>query len=168
MKLILLAWVIVVLLSAPPVAATEQQPHDEQREEPRRAMPHPPQSPLRFTQARGNERQSLEVTYIDPKTIVFRLAKSGTCSRHEQGRAKIISNWWLGAETDENEAGEAIAVQEYTFSKNSKCNINFRIDEGKWGQATVREAAACNAKCPASAEPMHLFTTKEHPYLIGK
>ncbi|MBU5639036.1 hypothetical protein KOM00_20145 [Geomonas sp. Red69] len=155
MKMVPLGWLTIVLLAATPVAAAEQLSHDEQREEPRRAMPHPPQSPLRFMLVKGNERQSLEVTYIDPRTIAFRITKSGTCNRHEQGRATVAKNWWLGAETDENEAGEAIAVQEYVYSKSSTCSINLRIDEGDWTQATIREAARCNPNCHLSEESMH-------------
>ncbi|MBJ6751002.1 hypothetical protein [Geomonas anaerohicana] len=155
MKMMRLALVIVVLLAAP-VTAAEQPSRDEQRQEPRRATPHPPRSPLRFTLVKGKERQSLEVTYLDPKTIAFKIAKSGTCNRHEHGKASIAGYWWLGAETDENEAGEAIAVQEYVYSKNNKCTINLRIDEEDWTQATIRESTDCSLDCHLSAESMHL------------
>ncbi|MBU5615410.1 hypothetical protein [Geomonas azotofigens] len=155
MKMMHLAGIVVMLLAAQ-VAAAEQPSRDEQRQEPRRATPHPPQSPLRFTLVKGKERQSLEVTYLDPKTIVFKIAKSGACSRHEQGKARIAGYWWLGAETDENEAGEAIAVQEYTYSKNNQCTIDLRIDEGEWLQATIRESTECSPDCHLSAESMRL------------
>ncbi len=47
-------------------------------------------------------------------------------------------------------------MQEYTFSKNSKCTISFRIDEGDWTQATLREADECSSNCHLSIESMHL------------
>ncbi|UPU35263.1 hypothetical protein M1B72_17720 [Geomonas paludis] len=156
MKIIPLTWVIVVLMAAAPVTAAEQPSRDEQRQEPLRATPHPSQSPLRFTLVKGKERQSLEVTYVDSKIVFFKIAKSGTCSRNEHGKARITGYWWLGAETDENEAGEAIAVQEYVYRKNSKCTINVRIDEGGWTQATIQESAECNPACHLSAESMDL------------
>ncbi|GFO63187.1 hypothetical protein [Geomonas paludis] len=156
MKIMPLTWVIVVLMTAAKVAAAELPSRDEQRQEPRRATPHPPQSPLRFTLVKGNERQSLEVTYIDSKTIDFKIAKSGTCRRDEHGKARIAGYWWLGAETDDNQAGVAVAVQEYVNSKNSKCTISLRIDEGDWTQATIQESAECRPDCKLSAESMHL------------
>ncbi|QXE87416.1 hypothetical protein KP003_03135 [Geomonas nitrogeniifigens] len=162
MKMVPLGWLTIVLLAATPVIAAEQPPRDEQRLEPRRAMPHPPKSPLRFVQVKGNERQSLEVTYIDPRTIAFRITKSGACNRHEQGRATVAKNWWLGAETDENEAGEAIAVQEYVYRKSGTCSINLRIDEGDYTQATIREASECSPECGVSEEAMYLQKRQSH------
>lgn len=154
MKVMFLAWLLVVLLPVPLVAA-EQTSHDDQLHEPERAMPHPPQSPLRFMLVKGNDRQWLEVSYVDPHTIAFKISKSGTCSRHERGNARILSYWWLGAETDENEAGDSIAVHEYVYTKSSKCSISFRIDEGDWTQASLHEAAECSPKCHLSLESMH-------------
>lgn len=156
MKRMLLAGLLVMLLPVAPVVAAEQTSQDEQQQEPQRAMPHPPQSPLRFMLVKGNDRQWLEVSYVDPKTMAFMIVKSGTCSRHEQGKAKITNYWWLGAETNENEAGEAFAVQEYIYSKSSKCTISLRIEEENWTQATLHEAADCSPNCHLFAESMHL------------
>lgn len=117
-------------------------------------MPYPPQSPLRFMLVKGNDRQWLEVSYVDPHTISFKISKSGTCSRNEQGNARIVNYWWLGAETDENEAGDSIAVHEYVYNKSSKCSISFRIDEGDWTLATIREASECSPQCHVLSEAM--------------
>lgn len=126
------------------------------QQEPQLKMPRPPRNPLLFTRVAGDQKQSLKVRYLGPGTIRFRLDKSGTCSRHETGTAKIKQHWWLGVEMDENEAGEAVAVQEYVYGKNGKCTIYVRIDEDRWEQATVKESAGCSKSCPVSAEPMYL------------
>lgn len=101
MKLLSVASVVVLSLMPALALATEEPTHHEQRHEPKRAMPRPPSSPLLFELLKVNERQGLEVKYIDANTIAFRIRKTGTCSRHEQGRATIAGNWWLGAEMDE-------------------------------------------------------------------
>lgn len=151
-----LAWVTAALLAPVPSIGADQSMQFDEQQEPKLSMPRPPQAPLLFTRAKGSEKQSLEVRYVNPRTISFRFDKSGACSRHEQGMATIKPYWWLGAETDENEAGEAMAVQEYVHNKSSQCTIYVRIDEGDWEQATIKEAAECSENCPASAEPMHL------------
>lgn len=154
MKMIKVALITMVLLATSPVMAAEITAHDEQRQAPERAMPHPPRSTLRFALVKGKKRQSLEVIYVDSRTIAFKLKMSGACNRKEHGRATITKNWRLGAETDENEAGEAIAVQEYIYSKSGKCTISFRIDEGDWAQATMQETAECSPDCHLLAESM--------------
>ncbi len=119
---------------------------------PRLSMPHAPRRPVVFARTVGRDRESLQVRYISPGTMKFNFDKKGRCSRHETGIAKIKPCWWLGAETDENEAGEAIAVTEYVFDKNRACSMTFRIDEGGWTRSTVTESAACSAGCPSSGE----------------
>lgn len=120
------------------------------------AEPCPPHTPLRFTQAKGKVKQSLEVRYVDARTISFMLDKSGTCSRHEQGTATLKPSTSLGAETDENEAGEMVAVREYVFAKSDHCTMYVRIDEGQWKQATVKESSQCSNRCRISEKAMPL------------
>ncbi|WP_224984858.1 hypothetical protein [Geomonas agri] len=156
MKLSPIAVLVSLFLSATFVLAVEEPAQYEQRHELHRVMSHPPHSPLRFTLANGKERQSLEVKYVDAMTISFRIEKSGTCSRNERGKATIAEKWWLGAETDENEAGEAVNVQEYVYEKDKQCTIYIRIDEATWSQATIQEAADCCRICMTSTDTMHL------------
>jgi len=155
MRIVTLAWILAVLLS-PLWSMSADIPRSDEQQEPQLGMPRPPRTPLLFTRVEGNQKQSLEVRYLDPRTISVKFDKSGTCSRHEKMTAKIKPYWWLGAETDENESGEAVAVQEYVYGKGRKCSIYLRIDEGQWEQATVRESPGCSNSCPASAEPMYL------------
>jgi len=156
MKIGLIAWVAAALLAPIPGIGADQPMQFDEQQEPQLSMPRPPWASLLFTQVKGSEQQSLEVRYVNPRTISFRFDKSGACSRHEQGMATAKPYWWLGAETNENEAGEVVTVQEYVYNKSSNCTIYFRIDEGDWEQATISEAAECGKNCPASAEPMHL------------
>lgn len=147
---------LTILLVLPPWSISADLPKPDGRQEPQLKMPPPPRNPLRFTRAAGDQKQSLKVRYRSPGSISFKLDKSGICNRHETGTAKIKQHWWLGVETDENEAGEAVAVQEYVYNKNGKCTIYVRIDEDQWEQATVRESPGCSKSCPASTESMHL------------
>jgi hypothetical protein len=127
-----------------------------EQQEPERCVPRPPRTPLRFKAADRSGTQSVEIRFPDSRTISFRFDKSGTCNRHEEGTAKIRAYWWLGAESDENEAGEEVGVTEYVYDKDNKCSIYLRIDEGQWQQATVSEAGECGKNCPISTQPMHL------------
>ncbi|MBJ6802719.1 hypothetical protein [Geomonas propionica] len=163
MKLILVVAVVVLFLSPTQALAAEEPCHA-----PQRAMPRPPWSPLRFALTNGNDRQSLEVEYIDGKTISFRIKKSGTCTRHERGRATIAEKWCMGAETDENEAGEAVAVEEYVYKKGTQFTIYIRIDESAWMQATIREAAECSNNCLTSSDLMQLKKEEKHRTKLKK
>ncbi|ACH37801.1 MAG: hypothetical protein ACD_55C00083G0003 [uncultured bacterium] len=153
MKINAFVWMILALLASTPPLGAEPVQLDEDSE-PRLDMPCPPHTPLRFVQTKGRVNQSLEVRYVDARTIAFKLDKSGRCSRHEQGTATIKENWWLGAETDENETGDMIPVREYVFEKSKQCTIYVRIDETEWKQATVKESSQCSKSCPASEEAM--------------
>jgi hypothetical protein len=94
-------------------------------------------------------------TLLRPGLIGFKFDKTGACELHEKGTASIQPCWWLGIETDENEAGEAVAVQQYVFRKNSRCTMYLRIDEDGWSQATVAVPPECRPGCRISGEPMH-------------
>lgn len=117
-------------------------------------VPCPPQTPLLFARTDGSGKQSLEVRYKTARSISFRLDKSGTCSRHEQGTAVVQPYSSLGAETDENDVGEMVAVREYVFRKSDQCSIYVRIDESEWKQASVKESSQCSNRCPVSEEAM--------------
>lgn len=147
---------ITTLLALPPWSISADIPKPDGQQEPQLKMPRPPRNPLLFRRIAGDQKQSLEVRYLGPRTISFKLDKSGRCSGHERGTAKIKPYWWLGVETDENEAGEAVPVQEYVCGKNGKCTIYVRIDEDQWEQATVKESPGCSKSCPASTAPMYL------------
>lgn len=155
MKIGALAWITAALLA--PIPGMGAGPvHPDELAEPRLDAPRPPHGPLLFTRTSGRGKQSLELRYMDSRTISFRLEKSGTCNRHEQATATVKPYWWLAAETDENEAGEMIAVQEYVFRKANQCTIYVRIDESEWKQATVKESPQCTKECPLSEEAMGL------------
>lgn len=147
---------VTTLLVLPPWCISADMPNPEGQQKPQLKMPRPPRNPLIFTGGVGGQKQSLEVRYLNPGTISFKLDKSGRCSGREKGTAKIKQYWWLGFETDENKAGEAVAVQEYVYGRNGKCAIYVRIDEDQWQQATVKESPGCSKSCQASAEPMYL------------
>lgn len=145
---------LTTLLVLPPLCISADIPKTDFQQEPQLKMPHPPRNPLRFTRVMGDQKQSLEVRYLDDRTISFKLDKSGRCSGRVKGTAKLKQYWWLGFETDENEAGEAVAVQEYVYVRDGKCTIYVRIDEDHWEMATVKESPGCSKNCPASPEPM--------------
>ena len=74
----------------------DQMQQFDELHEPERGMPHTPRTPVVFHVANKREQQSLEVKYLDSKTVSFRLDKSGTCNLHEKGIARIKPYWWLG------------------------------------------------------------------------
>jgi hypothetical protein len=98
--------------------------------------------------------ESLKVSYHTPGKINFEFDRIGACEQHEKGIALIKPCWWLGVETDDNAVGEAVAVQEYIFHKNSGCKMYLRIDEDGWSQATITVAPECSGGCPSSGKPM--------------
>lgn len=151
MKICVFTGVVAALLAPIPSIGAD---HSPQLDGPPTRIPGLPQTRLIFTRANGDGTQSLKLRYVDARTIRFRFDKSGICSRLEEGTATATPYGWLGAETDENDAGEAVAVSEYVYNKNSNCMIYFRIDEAGWSRASISEAAECNSKCPASEEPM--------------
>lgn len=155
MKIGIIAWIMAALLT-PTLNVGAEPAQLNNPEEPQLDMPRPPHTPLLFTRTNGRGKQTLEVRYVDPRTIIFRLEKSGACSRQERGTATIKPYWWWGAETDENAAGEMISVQEYVFEKSKQCTIYVRINESEWKQATVKESSQCSKSCPASEEAMRL------------
>jgi hypothetical protein len=122
--------------------------------EPHLAMPRPPHSVMYFTRNHRADRQALEVRYLRPGIVSFKFDKAGACEVHEKGTASIQPCWWMGVETNENEAGEAVAVQQYVFTKNSRCTMYLRIDEDGWSQATMVVPPECSQGCRISGEPM--------------
>ena len=119
-------------------------------------MPRLPYSPLVFSRVDGGNNQTLSLQYSRAGAVNFEFRKTGSCDRQDRGTATIKPCWWLGAESDENEAGETIFVQEYRFKKDEYCTMYLRIGEGDWKQATISESEACSKSCPASGEIMHL------------
>jgi hypothetical protein len=142
-----------LMVPAPLTAAGGSQRCGEK--EPHLSMPRPPHSVMYFTRSRRADHQSLEVRYLRPGIVSFKFDKTGACELHEKGTASIQPCWWLGVETDENEAGEAVAVQQYVFTKNNRCTMYLRIDEDGWSQATMIASRECSKGCPTSDEPMH-------------
>jgi hypothetical protein len=150
------AFVVTAPLLLTGTSAGESLSQSPEEQPPQLVMPQPPRTPLLFRSTSGRNKQSVEVRYVRPGIIKFRINKTGACERDEQGTASVKPYWWLGVETDENESGEAIPVQEYSFKKSSRCIIYIRIDEGEWKQATITEAPECSKGCSVSEQPMHL------------
>lgn len=153
LKALQLVFIATTLMAPAPLAASggsqlcgEKEPHI--------AMPRPPHSVMHFTRNHGADHQSLEVRYLRPGRMSFKFDKTGACEVHEKGTASIQPCWWLGVETNENEAGEAVAVQQYVFTKNSRCTMYLRIDEDGWSQATMVVPPECSQGCPISGESM--------------
>lgn len=147
---------IICALLAPGVSCGEDGSLMCGEPEPSLTMPRAPYRPLVFTRVDGRKREALSIRYSQPGAVSFEFRMTGRCNREEQGVATLKPCWWLGAETDENEAGEAVFVQEYVFRKNKDCSMFLRIEEGEWKQATISESKGCSKGCPASGDLMRL------------
>jgi len=150
MRTLQIALMVTVLLIPVPLTASDALQLCGE-EEPTLAVPHPPRSLMKFTRSDRSYLESLKISYLEPGRISFTFDRTGTCELHEKGTALIKPCWWLGLETDENEAGETIAVQEYIFHKSSRCKMYLRIDEEEWSQATIVLATECS-ECISSSE----------------
>ena len=123
--------------------------------EPPLVKPKAPYSTLQYRLRDRRGRQTLSVRYgLAAGTVDFELKRTGQCESRVKGTAVIKPCWWLGAETDEDESGNAYFVQEYVSETKHGCTIHLRIGEGDWRFAWVHDE--CNTPCAASAERMYL------------
>lgn len=115
----------------------------------------PPRTPLEYVLKDALGRQKLSLIYSRAGSVDFDLRRTGLCERNERGTAVLKPCWWLGVETEEDDAGEAYAVQDYVYERPDGCTMYLRIAEDSWQSASLRESSACSKSCPASTALMH-------------
>lgn len=93
--------------------------------------------------------QILDVMYLDQSTIEFALSRNDGCRRSESGRAHRKRG---DLESDEDEAGAAYFVDEYSMKRDESCTIYLRIELRSARRAAVTESSGCSQACPFASD----------------